>query len=550
MAVVPHRAPPAAAGSTSGGKRSIEQWQKVALREGREGRLELQGVKVYTPANEQQALNLLFLGWMNRSMAETAMNQASSRSHCVLTISLEQRRADSDVVRSSRLHLVDLAGSERVGKSASDRPGSAITRREGRHINLSLHHLEQVIVALHERERDKRRHVPFRNCVLTSLLRDSLGGNCLTAFIMTINAERRHCDETISTCRFAQRCSQLTFDVDVNEERDLGVVVARLEREKAALLAQIEAIRARKGGARPGESGSGGAAPVHPFLTLRPIGEEDRRRCEDLVARYLRDDLAIEDMHWTPGLMAPFVSSRDRSKRGTGTIGTTGAIEAGRPASGSSTPRSSSGRSMASKGSRRSSRAGAAAGRMGTGNGADSLGRSAAAAGMQDDLEHRMARRIGGERVRISRGTEGDSPSPSRSRGTSARNSPSRRVHRGRGMPVVSATVSLADMVAGTDGADADGGRSKGGQSSRASSGSPEEYSQEHRGLHRGSRKSSPSSPSSAPSGRRFRFDDGGVLGHDGDNLQQVRADFQDFDQDLDAAGSNGQPASRGVHSS
>lgn len=76
-------------GSTSGSKRSIEQWQKVALREGREGRLELQGVKVYTPANEQQALNLLFLGWMNRSMAETAMNQASSRSHCVLTISLE-----------------------------------------------------------------------------------------------------------------------------------------------------------------------------------------------------------------------------------------------------------------------------------------------------------------------------------------------------------------------------------------------------------------------------------------------------------------------------
>lgn len=450
------------------------------------------------------------------------------------------------MVRSSRLHLVDLAGSERVGKSASDRPGSAITRREGRHINLSLHHLEQVIVALHERERDKRRHVPFRNCVLTSLLRDSLGGNCLTAFIMTINAERRHCDETISTCRFAQRCSQLTFDVDVNEERDLGVVVARLEREKAALLAQIEAIRARKGGARSGESSSGGAASGHPFLTLRPIGEDDRRRCEDLVARYLRDNMAIEDMHWTPALMAPFVSSRDRSNRGAGTAGAT---EAGRPASGSSTPRSSSGRSMASKGSRRSSRASAAAaaGRMvpESASGGDSVGRTAV--GEQDDLEHRMARRIGGERVRVSRGTEGDSSSPSRSRGTSARNSPSRRVHRGRGMPVVSATVSLADMVAGADGADADGGRSKGGQSSSASSGSPEEHSREHPGLYRGSRRSS---PSSAPSGRRFRFDHGGVLGHDGDNLQQVRADFQDFDQDSDAAGSNGRPASRDAPSS
>ena len=132
------------------------------------------------------------------------MNQASSRSHCVLTLSLEQRRADSDVVRSSRLHLVDLAGSERVGKCASSgTASSAVTRREGRHINLSLHHLEQVIVALHDRERDRRRHVPFRNSVLTSLLRDSLGGNSVTAFIMTVNAERRHMDETVSTCRFA-----------------------------------------------------------------------------------------------------------------------------------------------------------------------------------------------------------------------------------------------------------------------------------------------------------------------------------------------------------
>jgi len=215
-------------------KKPIEQWQRVSLREGRDGKLELHGVKVYTPANEQQALNLLFLGWMNRSMAETAMNQASSRSHCVFTVSLEQRRVDSDVVRSSKIHLVDLAGSERMGKSQAS---SAMTRREGKYINLSLHHLEQVILALYERERDPRKHIPFRNSVLTSLLRDSLGGNSLTAFIMTLNAEKSHSDETVSTCRFAQRCSQLTMDVAVNEERDLGVVVARLEREKAALLA-------------------------------------------------------------------------------------------------------------------------------------------------------------------------------------------------------------------------------------------------------------------------------------------------------------------------
>ncbi len=50
-------------------------------------------------------------------------------------------------MRRSKLNLVDLAGSERVAKSGLD--GSVL--REARHINLSLHYLEQVIVALQER---------------------------------------------------------------------------------------------------------------------------------------------------------------------------------------------------------------------------------------------------------------------------------------------------------------------------------------------------------------------------------------------------------------
>jgi kinesin family protein 6/9 len=59
----------------------------------------------------------LFLGDTNRTISETPMNQASSRSHCIFTISLEARAAGSDVVRHSKLHLVDLAGSERVAKT-------------------------------------------------------------------------------------------------------------------------------------------------------------------------------------------------------------------------------------------------------------------------------------------------------------------------------------------------------------------------------------------------------------------------------------------------
>lgn len=63
----------------------------------------------------------LFLGDTNRTISETPMNQASSRSHCIFTISLEARAAGSDVVRHSKLHLVDLAGSERVAKTGEGR---------------------------------------------------------------------------------------------------------------------------------------------------------------------------------------------------------------------------------------------------------------------------------------------------------------------------------------------------------------------------------------------------------------------------------------------
>jgi kinesin family protein 6/9 len=75
------------------------------------------------------------------------MNLASSRSHCIFTLHITARTPGSDLVRSSKLNLVDLAGSERVGKTGVD----GATLKEAKYINLSLHYLEQVIVALQER---------------------------------------------------------------------------------------------------------------------------------------------------------------------------------------------------------------------------------------------------------------------------------------------------------------------------------------------------------------------------------------------------------------
>ena len=97
---------------------------------------------------------------------------------------------------------------------------SGTTLDEAKAINGSLHFLEMVIVALQERTRKgNSRHVPFRNSMLTSVLRDSLGGNCETSMVATCSAEERNTGESISTCRFAQRVAQVENVAQVRSYR-------------------------------------------------------------------------------------------------------------------------------------------------------------------------------------------------------------------------------------------------------------------------------------------------------------------------------------------
>jgi kinesin family protein 6/9 len=133
------------------------------------------------------------------------MNQTSSRSHCIFTLALEGRDLGSDLVFTSKLHLVDLAGSERVHKSDPDTQ----IKNEAKYINRSLSYLEQVIIALYERDQGSREHVPFRNSMMTSILRDSLGGNCRTVMIANLSLGLENEDESVSTARFAIRCQKL-----------------------------------------------------------------------------------------------------------------------------------------------------------------------------------------------------------------------------------------------------------------------------------------------------------------------------------------------------
>ena len=172
-------------------------------------------------------------GDTNRAIAETPMNQASTRSHCIFTVHIEGSVPGEATVRRSKLHLVDLAGSERIGRAGVT--GQLAT--EGKYINLSLHHLEHVIVALAERK--KGEHIPYRNSLLTSVLRDSLGGNSLTTMIATVSMEKKNISESLATCRFAQRVAMIKNEAVLNEELDPQLQIARLKRELGLLKEQL-----------------------------------------------------------------------------------------------------------------------------------------------------------------------------------------------------------------------------------------------------------------------------------------------------------------------
>ncbi|NXV50172.1 KIF6 protein, partial [Uria aalge] len=217
----------------------LEDLPKVTIMEDPDQNIHLKNLSLQQATNEEEALNLLFLGDTNRMIAETPMNQASTRSHCIFTIHISSKEPGSATIRHSKLHLVDLAGSERVAKTGVG--GHLLT--EAKYINLSLHYLEQVIIALAEKNRS---HIPYRNSMMTSVLRDSLGGNCMTTMIATLSIDKRNIDESISTCRFAQRVALIKNEAVLNEEIDPRLMIVQLQKEIQELKDELELVTGKQ----------------------------------------------------------------------------------------------------------------------------------------------------------------------------------------------------------------------------------------------------------------------------------------------------------------
>jgi kinesin family protein 1 len=182
--------------------------------------------------------NLMDEGNKARTVAATNMNETSSRSHAVFTLTLTQKRHDvetnMDTEKVAKISLVDLAGSERATSTGA----TGARLKEGAEINRSLSTLGRVIAALADNSSGKKKHaqVPYRDSVLTWLLKDSLGGNSLTAMIAAISPADINFEETLSTLRYADSAKRIKNHAVVNEDPN-----ARMIRELKEELAQLRA---------------------------------------------------------------------------------------------------------------------------------------------------------------------------------------------------------------------------------------------------------------------------------------------------------------------
>uniref|UniRef100_A0A8C1XC79 Kinesin family member 13A n=1 Tax=Cyprinus carpio TaxID=7962 RepID=A0A8C1XC79_CYPCA len=205
------------------------------------------GLSQLAVMNFEDIESLMSEGNKSRTVAATNMNEESSRSHAVFSVIVTQTLYDLQSGNSgekvSKISLVDLAGSERVSKT-----GAAGERlKEGSNINKSLTTLGCVISALADQSagKGKSKFVPYRDSVLTWLLKDNLGGNSKTAMIATISPAADNYEETLSTLRYADRAKRIVNHAVVNEDPNARIIrELREEVEKLKVqLSQAESLK-------------------------------------------------------------------------------------------------------------------------------------------------------------------------------------------------------------------------------------------------------------------------------------------------------------------
>ncbi|CAH0368766.1 unnamed protein product [Pelagomonas calceolata] len=245
----------------------------LPVRENTRGGFEVEGLRAYAARDLAEALDLVAYGLRRRATAATKLNATSSRSHTILVVD----------AGGAALRVVDLAGSERNRVSGS----RGVRLREARAINASLAALGNVVAAL----ADGAAHVPFRDSVLTKLLRDALGvPGARTALVAALAPGRAAAAESASTLRFASRCARVRLRavrrLDLAPDEQLERATRRVRELEAAAAAAPAAgdlaatACAVAAAARVAAAGGGAGAVRDAFAVARAGRRPDARRAE------------------------------------------------------------------------------------------------------------------------------------------------------------------------------------------------------------------------------------------------------------------------------
>lgn len=210
-----------------------DQSKKLQVKEDPQKGVYVKDLSTFVVKGADDMDKIMTKGNKNRMVGRTNMNETSSRSHAIFTITIERsdKAADGkDAFRVGKLNLVDLAGSERQAKTGAE--GTRLT--EANKINLSLSALGNVISALV----DGSKHIPYRDSRLTRLLQDSLGGNARTVMIANFGPADYNYDETVTTLRYANRAKSIKNAPKINESPK-DALLRKMQEEIEALRQQL-----------------------------------------------------------------------------------------------------------------------------------------------------------------------------------------------------------------------------------------------------------------------------------------------------------------------
>lgn len=257
---------------------------RLVIRENAGGKMTVANLASHTPANVDDVMELISAGNHNRTSAATDANEASSRSHAVLQLTITSNddfQSTGILVTSATLTFVDLAGSERA--AASSNRGQRLA--EGANINRSLLALGNCINALCDPRRHK--HVPYRDSKLTRLLKFSLGGNCRTVMIACVLPLSHHYDETLNTLKYADRAKHISTKA-VRNTHTVGRHVSTLQATIVAQQRELNRLRTQiSQNSQPSVRRAPKTAAVlqHLWEKINALVDDRKRKCILLAKR-------------------------------------------------------------------------------------------------------------------------------------------------------------------------------------------------------------------------------------------------------------------------